>query len=432
MMKYLGLDSLENGCAIKHLYQFHDNLLMNHGYKFPYYVTDTRKDFVSVSPQHPEGNQITLATSGEIVKAPEDWKLRDVLPPLYGIVFEQHFIKINDVEEKRKLRERNKRVTSEHFNICKRSIKKDKETCTYVTLGAEETLESVLLECNEVKDTCFIFPKNVRESVDVAKEKLFLDIIRLTKTLPKVKVSSTGINQGSIQEIYLPNGNSITVRDFTEIDLVEKGCETLGIPFKNQTISSLAHGIFTETYPNLKKSFLNDTASEVYSGLGKPSIFIGSFQWSADLDGYVAYDFPKFYRKSAYSNNRDFPVFSMFDRVVEYDATVSENGVKAGVYFVETKNVIPCQGNGWYSAPIIDFLRNHNVEFTIKYMLLSTWSIPHDYFKLFIDKVINGNFEEEFAKEIVNFLIGILGRKSGSCFTHIAFAQSIESAMHFR
>ena len=80
-------------------------------------------------------------------------------------------------------------------------------------------------------------------------------------------------------------------------------------------------------------------------------------------------------------NNYDYPKFTVMDGVEEYKG---QDG--AGIYYVETSCFFPMHGNGWYQLPMIEFCLNENLISTtdIKYCVIASCTIPHDYFNKFI------------------------------------------------
>lgn len=105
-----------------------------------------------------------------------------------------------------------------------------------------------------------------------------------------------------------------------------------------------------------------------------------------------------------YSSKFDYPVFSVMDSIVEY-----KNQTQPGYYYVETTNYLPMRGNGWYTYPTIKFcLKNKIIEHAnIKYVILSSFTLKHDYFNEFIDSCRSGSLKKYgLDKLAINSMIG--------------------------
>ena len=80
-------------------------------------------------------------------------------------------------------------------------------------------------------------------------------------------------------------------------------------------------------------------------------------------------------------NKYDYPKFTVMDGVEEY-----KGQTQAGIYYVESDCFFPMHGNGWYQLPMIDFCLSEKLITyeNIKYCVISSCTIPHDYFNKFI------------------------------------------------
>ena len=84
------------------------------------------------------------------------------------------------------------------------------------------------------------------------------------------------------------------------------------------------------------------------------------------------------------------------------------NGQKGDdLYFINTNNYFPARCNGWYYLPMKEYLLEQNIiqEDDIKYCLLSSISIPHNYYNKFIDFCYK-NLDEDIRKLSINSMIG--------------------------
>jgi deoxyadenosine/deoxycytidine kinase len=80
----------------------------------------------------------------------------------------------------------------------------------------------------------------------------------------------------------------------------------------------------------------------------------------------------------------DYCVFTVFDKVKKY--TVRDNLLK-GLYYVESDNYIPLHGNGWYYHNMIKYCLDNKIitHDNIKYEVISSLTIPSNYYNEFID-----------------------------------------------
>ena len=84
------------------------------------------------------------------------------------------------------------------------------------------------------------------------------------------------------------------------------------------------------------------------------------------------------------------------DSVTEY---CGQSGT--GLYYIESDNYIPLRGNGWYYYPMVDYCLQQNIirSDQIKYVVLSSLSVPYDYNNEFI-KAKSGSGTAELGLNI--------------------------------
>ncbi len=149
-----------------------------------------------------------------------------------------------------------------------------------------------------------------------------------------------------------------------------------------------------------------------------------------DTDQLFGVDINKCRRNILYYSKYDYPVYCSLD-----EPQVFSGNIQCGYYYIElfekpTNEYLyfPLKYNGWYSYPIVKFCLENNIiqkEF-IKYQLLPSYIVKHDYFKIFVDFVMK-KFEptnhefDQILKRLFNCFIGCMGAKndhSGTiCFT---------------
>ena len=104
-----------------------------------------------------------------------------------------------------------------------------------------------------------------------------------------------------------------------------------------------------------------------------------------------------------YNSKYDYPVFSVMDSVQNYHGQS-----QPGYYYIECTNYLPLRGNGWYSYPLVDFCLKKNIidVSNIKYCIISSFTLPHDYFNEFIDDCRSNLKKYNLDKLAINSMIG--------------------------
>ncbi|KAJ3159503.1 hypothetical protein HDU88_008754, partial [Geranomyces variabilis] len=261
---------------------------------------------------------------------------------------------------------------------------------------------------SDSKDQFHLENKNISESHVLTN--LLLHYIKETNFIPKANTrTSSKDNMSCIESLILHNGNIIKL--YKDLETRQKCAEKLDITFKDQSMSSISMEHFSRTYPHLRKSTLSHKMVSILDFEGKPSIFYGKLQDVVfDPETMDAYDIPKCYTTSMYNMSLEYAIFTIFDHVEEYDADKSNDGKKAGLYLVKTENVIPCNGDGWYSNVIVQKLINEGIPHQVTDMIIASYSLPATYFKKFIDET-KDLLGDEHAKFPINSVIGNLGRR---------------------
>jgi hypothetical protein len=109
----------------------------------------------------------------------------------------------------------------------------------------------------------------------------------------------------------------------------------------------------------LEKDFGGFTSSTMIKAGDKifHSEFIRNCQFNGWLskpktDNLHSYDYNKHYTSCLMGQNIKFgwAIYTVFDEVKSYSGKMS-----TGFFFVETENVFPFRGNGWYDADLVDY-----------------------------------------------------------------------------
>ncbi|TPX53088.1 hypothetical protein PhCBS80983_g06367, partial [Powellomyces hirtus] len=383
----------------------------------------------------------------------EGWKYKWTLPALYGWAYDNHFAPITNPDFQKSLRERAKSSVVESDIVQKQKGGKKQKKTEEDTEGKEETYAFIeATDNNEDKDKRYMrsCEEVVAEILDYEQELavgstvsvyilkgcnkmnyldgILCEYIMKTHLIPTIKTSNSSKDPFScIAEIILKSGNKIHIDN--DILKRQEICEKLSIPFRNKSISSIAMDQFNSVFPDLKKSMLSHEMLCMMDNEAKPSIFNGFLQENV-TDELVAIDFPKFYGTSFETMPLDFPIFTIFDEAEPYCPNKSDNGKKAGWYFVKTDNVIPAQGNGWYNNVTVNHLQKHNIEHQITHMRIASRCVPGNHFVPFIKMMIESLGKKD-AKLLINGVIENFGKKTTRKSFKSVFTQSQAEAVKY-
>ena len=99
-------------------------------------------------------------------------------------------------------------------------------------------------------------------------------------------------------------------------------------------------------------------------------------------------DINKCRKNILYYGDEEYCVFSVFDKVKKYK---ERDNILKGLYYVESNNYIPLWGNGWCYHNMIKHCLDNNIitHDNIKYEIISSLTIPANYYNEFIDYAIN-------------------------------------------
>ena len=150
-----------------------------------------------------------------------------------------------------------------------------------------------------------------------------------------------------------------------------------------------------------ESSFNKQVTDIINSNLAKSYAFVETFNDNKENRKVFTIDTNKCRTNLLYYGDYDFPVFTVMDTVEKYDGQCG-----SGLYYIESDNYLPMRGNGWYYYPVVDHLLKYDIikPYQIKYVVLSSLSIPGNYYNEFIDfcSVKLGNL----SKLAINSMIG--------------------------
>lgn len=116
-----------------------------------------------------------------------------------------------------------------------------------------------------------------------------------------------------------------------------------------------------------------------------------------------------------YANVDDWCVFSVMDSPVPFELK-EHVGLPRGFYFIESKNICPLKGNGWYSVPMVRYcVRKGLIQYDqIKFVVRASMKLEPRYFHRWIDyllKTFTDPRDEKLLKLMINGVVGIWGNR---------------------
>ena len=131
------------------------------------------------------------------------------------------------------------------------------------------------------------------------------------------------------------------------------------------------------------------------------------YEGEIDMNNVWKLDHSKCRRNLVMHSQHDFPMYSVMDYPTAYNGTI-----QCGYYFVETDNYFPMRGNGWYNYTMVQYCMEQNISMNITHQFIPSFTIKNDYFKSFIEFLLQLCPDSGFGKLIVNSFIGCWGIQS--------------------
>ena len=170
-------------------------------------------------------------------------------------------------------------------------------------------------------------------------------------------------------------------------------------------------------YINPSESSFNSNVKQIFeSDLCKTWAFIEQVDnkdVNKEMLKYI--DINKTRRNILIYNEDKLPVYTVMDKVEEFKES---DEIKTGMYYIETNNYFPLRGNGWYMYNTIKYcMSNFIITYeNIKYKLIPSLTIEPDYFKPFLNSVVD-KFGDKYSKLGPNSFIGCMNKLSSSKMT---------------
>jgi 5-methylcytosine-specific restriction endonuclease McrA len=111
-----------------------------------------------------------------------------------------------------------------------------------------------------------------------------------------------------------------------------------------------------------------------------------------------------------FGNTEEWNCFSVLNDPVKYDEEI-HGDFPRGFYYVKSKNLLPLKGNSWICVSALQYcLKNKIIERSqIKFVVLSSLSLPANYFQKFVTDIMSVVEDAKIWKLMVNAMVGLLG-----------------------
>ena len=223
-------------------------------------------------------------------------------------------------------------------------------------------------------------------------DKMLDDLIYIEKKLPVInRYNGTVQTIKCGDTIYSACPNKSKIQDY---------CKKLNLEFKGQHKVELGIQLFKNLYPNHKQSTFNCNVFKIFKDNNK-SAFSYTFKEPTG-NNIITRDINKCYTSILRDNIYDYPIFNVCDSIEKYD----NKPLKVGFYWVETKNIFPLKGSGFYCYSTLLECQKLGISFTPTFQLVSSHRLPATYFKKFVNNAVK---IDQF-KTLVNTTIGFLNK----------------------
>uniref|UniRef100_A0A6C0EDF2 HNH nuclease domain-containing protein n=1 Tax=viral metagenome TaxID=1070528 RepID=A0A6C0EDF2_9ZZZZ len=261
-------------------------------------------------------------------------------------------------------------------------------------------------------------------------ENMFFGIkrIKLSKT-KKNEILTKQSNKCNICKIVLDKKHYDHIRPLSnggtnDLDNIQALC--IGCHL-DKTRNEQEQGVYVSI--NQSESTYNKITSEIFnSNLSKFWAFIEKKDVRIEKKYNIkrSIDINKCRRNILLYGKEDYPVYTVLDKPENYN---QEEDIKTGFYFIESKNYMPLRGNGWYSHNMIKYCLENKIinKNNILYKLIPSLTIKNNYFKSFIENVVN-NFDS-IHKQGPNFFIGSFFMKNTE-ITKMTFTTDKKEALN--
>lgn len=329
-------------------------------------------------------------------------------------------------------------VANEYNDILNSSVTESKKQIEHLE-SRVEVMERCIVEKNNKRNTAILeHNRRVRDYIQNLNSKI--ETLKKTKRQDRVvKLIAKSDDLRSYWEELLSKRiatqptftkSRITqIERFKDIHIIanpnyielENVCSKLGLTYTGAGITATSTKIM-KTIGKLKKSIFNVGMRQLFdSELGKalPIIFSTGEKHSHGIDFYRCY--ASIAREGG---------FYVIDNMSEPER-VSDD-ISPGVYYIETNNSFPFNGNGLYDYQLVQYgINNHLInKNNIKYMIRAELCNDNDrHMKKFVDKVYS--LDTPLKKQLVNHFIGYLASTKVNRMTKSLLTSSKAEASYY-
>ena len=218
--------------------------------------------------------------------------------------------------------------------------------------------------------------------------------------VPKLQFDVRGQNTIYLKSFVFGDNNKLSYEP--HFNTVKKLSEKLNIPINSMREISQEYAL--QTIGIMPKSFMNNTVMNLFQKWKQRQHFahlVKPSEWENVEGVEQTWDMNKQYTNILRNNPNKWLLFDMFSLPTEYSGTISD-----AYYFIETRNTMPCKGNGWYSRIIAEYLIENQIDHTITYEIKASRTLVKDFFQKFVDKVMQD--APDSFKYITNTFCGAL------------------------
>lgn len=261
-------------------------------------------------------------------------------------------------------------------------------------------------------------------TINVMSENLYKNYIGL---LEKGLCYASNICGSEVTKIIVTNTKKLTIKIVANIYYkdIMKTCEELDVPYKEQMLPTLAKELFCGDWT---KSYFS---KEIHAVMDTDLTMIGGLNFSKESTGdHQGIDCYRNYASIAMEGD-----LYHIDLMSELEPYVKAKGeFKKAMYYLETDNTFPLNGNGIYDYKIVQYCVAKGLieESCIKQVIPVTMSpnndkVLRDYITNIYDKVSDSHCK----KSLVNFLIGSFGTRKPKTSHEAIITTNVEEAHYY-
>lgn len=351
---------------------------------------------------------------------PKDYHDAGIIPNknLHSLVFmmaNSHMYPITNTNMKKHIAnlasESSNKISSAFKSKTKKSI--ENKTPQLVDIKSVDALISTPATVNQ--KTVYLVEK-------ISLRNIFLDIFKKTGQIPEMTVKDN-----KIKKLFYPS-NQLQIISNPHHKVVKKYCEAHNIPFQGQSI-----GFVLGQYIAMLGSYTSKFNNEGYNIFKTIRIESNVSFTGTMIDHFdqklQAYDMCKAYRYHLLNSKYPFCVYTTFDEVKSFQGQI----LPISYYYVETTNLYPLNGNGWYPTQIIEDALHYQLiqSADIKLIYTASHSISVEKFQNMVNAVaLTFDLNSHEGKTIINSIIGMFNLMDYQKQSKIFTSSKLEAAYY--